>query len=71
LARSPPGTYSANVAITAAGVTVNVLVTLSVSSPTAVILLSEVGMSFLAAAQGGVPLPQQFGILNTGQGNMS
>jgi hypothetical protein len=28
-------------------------------------------MSFLAAAQGGVPLPQQFGILNTGQGNMS
>jgi len=66
-----PGTYSATVAIAAAGATINVLVTLSVSSPTASILMTQVGLTFLAVAQGGVPLPQQFGILNTGQGNMS
>jgi trimeric autotransporter adhesin len=66
-----PGTYSGNVAITGAGTTKNVAVTLSVSAPTAVILISQVGLSFTAVAQGGVPLPQTFGILNTGQGAMS
>jgi uncharacterized protein (TIGR03437 family) len=66
-----PGTYSGTVAITSAGSTINVPVTLSVSAPTAVILVSQMGLSFTAVAQGGVPLPQTFGILNTGQGSMS
>lgn len=65
-----PGTYSATVAIAGAGSTINVPVTLSVSAPTAVILVSQVGLSFTAVAQGGVPLPQTFGILNIGQGAM-
>jgi len=66
-----PGTYSGTVAITGVGSTINVPVTLSVSAPTAAILISQVGLSFTAVAQGGVPLPQTFGILNTGQGSMN
>jgi uncharacterized protein (TIGR03437 family) len=66
-----PGTYSGTVAITGVGSTKNIPVTLSLSAPTAVILISQVGLSFTAVAQGGVPLPQTFGILNTGQGSMN
>jgi uncharacterized protein (TIGR03437 family) len=66
-----PGTYSGTVAITGAGSTINLPVTLSVSAPTAVILVSQVGLSFTAVSQGGVPLPQTVGILNIGQGAMS
>jgi uncharacterized protein (TIGR03437 family) len=66
-----PGTYSGTIAIAGAGSTINVPATLSVSAPTAVILVSQTGLSFTAVAQGGVPLPQNFGILNTGQGAMS
>ena len=66
-----PGTYSGTVTITGGGSTINVPVTLSVSAPTAMILVSQSGLSFTAVAQGGVPLPQNFGILNTGQGSMS
>ena len=66
-----PGTYSGAIAVTGAGSTVNIPVTLSVNAPTAVILVSQVGMSFTAVAQGGVPLAQNVGILNVGQGSMS
>jgi uncharacterized protein (TIGR03437 family) len=66
-----PGTYSGTVTITGAGSAINVPVTLSVSAPAATILVSQAGLSFTAVAQGGVPLPQNFGILNTGQGSMS
>jgi uncharacterized protein (TIGR03437 family) len=66
-----PGTYSGAIAITGAGSAINIPVTLSVSAPTAAILLSQTGMSFTAVAQGGAPLPRNFGILNTGQGAMS
>src|ERR1035437_8022952 len=66
-----PGTYCGTVTITGAGSTINLPVTLSVSAPTAIILVSQSGLSFTAVAQGGVPLPQNFGILNTGQGSMS
>jgi uncharacterized protein (TIGR03437 family) len=66
-----PGTYSGTVAITGAGATINIPATLSLSAPAAVISLSEVGLSFIAATSGGAPLPQTFGILNTGQGTMS
>jgi uncharacterized protein (TIGR03437 family) len=65
-----PGTYSGTVAITGAGNTISVPVTLSVSAPSAIILVSQSALSFSAVAQGGVPLPQNFGILNTGQGSM-
>ena len=65
------GTYNGTVAITGAGSSLSLTVTMSVSAPTAVILVSQTGLSFTAVAQGGVPLPQNFGILNTGQGSMS
>ena len=65
------GTYNGTVTITGAGGSINVPVTLSVSAPTAIILVSQAALSFTAVAQGGVPLPQSFGILNTGQGSMS
>jgi uncharacterized protein (TIGR03437 family) len=66
-----PGTYVGNVAITGASRTTNVAVTLSVSGPTSSILVSQSGLSFTAVAQGGSPLPQSFGILNTGDGGMN
>ena len=65
------GTYNGTVTIAGAGSSINVPVTLSVSAPTAIILVSQTALSFTAVAQGGVPLPQSFGILNTGQGSMS
>src|ERR1035437_9880379 len=66
-----PGTYTGAIKITGAGSTISIPVTLSVSAPTAIILVSQSALSFAAVAQGGVPLPQNFGILNTGQGSMS
>jgi uncharacterized protein (TIGR03437 family) len=67
----PPGTYQGTVSISAAGSVVNLPVTFSVSAASAVILVSQTGMSFTAVAQGGIPLPQTFGILNTGRGSMN
>src|SRR5258706_6574352 len=46
-------------------------VTLGVSAPPQKILLSQTGLTFTAVAQGGLPLPQSFGILNIGQGSLS
>ena len=66
-----PGTYSGTISISGGGSTSNIPATLSVSAPTAVILVSQSGLSFTAVAQGGVPLPQNFGILNIGQGSLS
>ena len=66
-----PGTYGGTVAISGAGSSVSIGVTMSVSAPTAIILVSQSGLSFTAVAQGGVPLPQNFGILNIGQGSLS
>jgi uncharacterized protein (TIGR03437 family) len=65
------GTYSGTITITGAGSTVNVAVTLSISAATRIILISQNALSFTAVAQGGVPLPQTFGILNTGQASLS
>jgi uncharacterized protein (TIGR03437 family) len=65
-----PGTYSGTITITGAGGTIDVPVTLSVSAPSASILVSQSALSFTAVSQGGVPLPQNFGILNIGQGSM-
>jgi uncharacterized protein (TIGR03437 family) len=66
-----PGTYQGTIQITGAGTALRVPVTLSVADPNASMLLSQSGLSFITAAQGGVPLPQSFGILNTGRGTMS
>src|SRR5271157_3160449 len=66
-----PGTYSGAVTVTGAGSTIGIAVTMSVSAPTAIILVSQSGLSFAAVSQGGVPLPQNFGILNIGQGSLS
>ncbi|HLK65772.1 MAG TPA: BACON domain-containing carbohydrate-binding protein [Bryobacteraceae bacterium] len=62
------GTYSGTVTLTGGGKTIAIPVTLSVSTPTASILLSQSALSFTAVAQGGVPLSQNFGIVNSGQG---
>ncbi len=61
-----PGTYQGVVTVTGAGSSSTIPVTFRVASPAPVILISQTGLSFTAAAQGGAPLPQQLGILNTG-----
>jgi trimeric autotransporter adhesin len=65
------GTYSGQVAITGGGSTTNVPVTLSIAAANPIVLLSQTALSFTAVAQGGTPLPQSFGILNTGTGTMN
>ncbi len=65
----PPGTYSGSVSVSG-GNKITVPVTLSISAATRTILVSQTALSFSAVAQGGVPLPQSFGILNVGQGSM-
>jgi uncharacterized protein (TIGR03437 family) len=66
-----PGTYSGQITITGAGTTVTLPVSLSIAAANPIILLSQTGLSFVAVAQGGSPLPQSFGILNTGTGAMN
>ena len=70
LAGLTSNTYQGNITIAAAGSTVVVPVVLLLTAPKTVILLSQTGLSFRASAGGGAPLPQSFGILNSGQGSM-
>ena len=63
-----PGTYTGAIAFTAAGNTVTLPVTFSVSAPAGKLLISQNALTFQAVAQGGTPLPLVFSILNTGQG---
>jgi uncharacterized protein (TIGR03437 family) len=65
-----PGTYQGTISLGGAGATPPVTVTLSVAAPTAIIRLSQTGLSFKGVMQGGAPLPQTFGVLNAGQGAM-
>jgi uncharacterized protein (TIGR03437 family) len=67
------GTYSGSIVVSSAttGQNITVSVTLSISGTNPNILLSQTGLTFTAVAQGGSPLPQSFGILNTGQGSMN
>jgi uncharacterized protein (TIGR03437 family) len=67
----PAGTYQGKVSIRSGENTVTIPVTLSITTADGVILVSQSSLSFTAVAQGGSPLPQTFGILNTGQGSMS
>ena len=68
------GTYSGSVVVISPSGTTSqnklVPVTLAVTGTQQTILLSETGMTFTGAAQGGQPLPQGFAILNTGSGSM-
>ena len=68
-----PGVYQGTVTMSSAatGENIPVAVTLAISSAQQKIQLSQNGLTFTAVAQGGSPLPQTFGILNTGQGSMS
>jgi uncharacterized protein (TIGR03437 family) len=65
-----PGTYTGTVTISGDGTSASVPITLAVTIPTATILLSQNGLTFTSVAEG-TPLPQTFGILNSGQGSMS
>ncbi len=68
-----PGTYSG--IITVASVSpqqsVTVPVTMIVTAVSQTILIPQNGMTFFAVKGGGLPPPQTFNILNTGQGQMS
>src|SRR5207247_2205285 len=61
-----PGAYRGS--ITAGSLTIGV--TMTVSAVPRTILLSQTGLTFTAAAGGGAPLSQAFGVLNTGQCGM-
>ena len=66
------GTYSGSVVVSSAttGDSITVPVTMSITTAQQKILLSQTGLTFTAVQQGGAPLPQSFGILNTGKGSM-
>ena len=68
-----PGTYSGSAVVSSSttGENITVPVTLSITAVQQSILLSQAGLTFTAVQQGGAPLPQNFGVLNTGQGPMS
>jgi uncharacterized protein (TIGR03437 family) len=66
------GTYSGSIVVSSSttGESIAVPVTMSISAAQQKILLSQTGLTFIAVQQGGTPLPQSFGILNTGKGSM-
>ena len=66
------GTYSGSIVVASSttGETVTVGATLAISPSRQNIVLSQSGLTYLAVENGGAPLPQSFGILNTGQGSM-
>ena len=70
-ARIPGGTYSGAIAVAGGGITITTPVTLSISQPSGVMVISQNALTFNAVSQGGVPLPQVFSILNSGQGSMN
>ena len=65
------GTYSGAITITdPEGQMLLVPVSMAISAPPAAILLSQLGFTFTAVAQGGTVLPQELGILNIGSGTL-
>jgi uncharacterized protein (TIGR03437 family) len=67
-----PGTYSGAISVTSGTQVlppVTVAVTVSPAQP--ILLLSQTALSFTAAEGGGAPLPQDFGVLNIGQGPLN
>lgn len=69
-AKLEAGTYQGKVTVAGAGTTRTVPVTLVISAPQPMILLSQTGLTFTAVSQGGTVLPQTIGILNTGSGSL-
>jgi len=67
------GSYSGIVSVASpdTGEQILVPITLAISSPSQKILLSQVGFTFTAVAQGGRVLSQSLGILNTGSGTLN
>ena len=63
-----PGTYSGSLTIAAGSTSTIVPVTMTISRLSQAILLSQSGLSFLGVANGGVVLPQSFGVINIGSG---
>jgi uncharacterized protein (TIGR03437 family) len=67
----PPGTYTGTVTVNSSSGNAVVQVTMTISSLTQVILLSQRGLSFTAVAGGGIVPPQSFAVLNAGTGSAS
>jgi uncharacterized protein (TIGR03437 family) len=67
-----PGTYTGAIAIQSGGTILTpVAVKMTVSAAQPILLLSQAALSFRAAQGGGASLPQDFGILNIGQGTLN
>ncbi len=66
------GSYSGSVTVSSSttGQSLNVPVTLLVSAPVGVLLLSQEALLFRAVEGGGAEPPQTFSVLNTGSGSM-
>jgi uncharacterized protein (TIGR03437 family) len=64
------GTYTGKLVITSEQNQAEVSVSLVVVAPQAVMVISQSGLTFTGVAQGGAPLLQSFGILNSGSGSM-
>ena len=67
------GTYTGAIIVTSSttGQTITIPMTLTVSAPLQKIILSQLGFTFVAVAQGGTVLPQPLSILNGGSGSMN
>lgn len=67
------GTYSGAITISSPSTGQNLVVpvTMALSAPPQKIVLSQLGFTFTAVAQGGAALPQALGILNTGAGTLN
>ena len=66
-----PGTYTGTLTVTGDGSgKFSIPVTMTVSSIAKQLLLSQTGLRFTAVSHGGAPLPQNFGVLNLGQGGL-
>jgi trimeric autotransporter adhesin len=68
----PPGTYSGTITVASANPPQSFLipVTMIVTAVSQTILIPQTGLTFFAVQGGGLPPPQTFNILNTGQGPM-
>ena len=67
-----PGTYRDVVSIQADnGQALSIPVTISISSLSQALLLTQTGLSFVGVSQGGVVPPQTFGVVNPGSGSLS
>jgi len=65
------GTYSANIVITSAAGAATVSVTMTISANPLILLLSQTGLTFTAAQNGGAVPPQTFSVLNLGSGTLN